>query len=136
MCAGEVFCIWTSKQISKVSFFIATFISLAALHSELDAKHDYCKLLSVLTVNNTNLPSSASKVVWGSQGSGGKFIYVTYATVQKLTLFSYFQEKEYYLVERGVLSSIPILWRKLGTSGVPNIYSLSFKKELFRFSDS
>lgn len=67
----------------------------------------------MLTVNNTNLPSSASKVVWGSQGGTGTYIYVTYATVQELTLFSYFQEKEYYLVERGISSSIPILWRKL-----------------------
>lgn len=67
VCAGEVFCTWTLKQISKLSIFIATFVSLAAVHSELDAKHDYCKLLTILTVNHPNLPSSAGKVVWGSE---------------------------------------------------------------------
>jgi len=42
---------------------MATFISLAAVHSELDARHDYCKLLTMLTVNNRNLPGAASKVM-------------------------------------------------------------------------
>lgn len=46
MSAGEVFCIWTLKQISKLSIFVATFIGLAAVHSELDAKHDYYKFIN------------------------------------------------------------------------------------------
>lgn len=93
----------------KGIIFTAIFISLAAVHSELDAKPDYCKLLTMLTVKNPSLPSSASKVVRGSQGGAATYIYVTYATSQKLTLFSYFLEKEYYLVERVILSSIPVL---------------------------